>query len=102
VADAVFFPDFFRVGAHHQALLHDGVDDLLLLFFFSNRRPFSRRKRARNNSHVRGESFIFSEPFNVKSVALLCVCASVLFFCFQKALCEDTEAKEHNTEAESM
>ena len=70
--------------------------------FFSNRRPFSRRKRARNNSHVRGESFIFSEPFNVKSVALLCVCASVLFFCFQKALCEDTEAKEHNTEAESM
>jgi len=68
--------------------------------FFSNRRPFSRRKRARN-SHVRGESFIFRNH-DVKSVALCACVRACFFFCFQKALCEDTEAKEHNTEAESM
>jgi hypothetical protein len=58
--------------------------------------------RAKQLSREGGELHFFGTNQCKKCGVVVCVCASVLFFCFQKALCEDTEAKEHNTEAESM
>jgi hypothetical protein len=56
LANTVFFPDFFRAGAHHQALHHDDVE--MMRFSFFPDRPFSRSSARATNSHAK-ESFIF-------------------------------------------